>query len=244
MTTNRNNSRHELSAKSSGFEGELSEEAGVNQEMFSDLSSTAQAFRTRFNQKKSEQEEQLSLEQQASKKRCALLIQTVSSIRKSLVDVTRIDLGERFHFELVADDWNGWPRIIVRLIDRYNPGSAQSVFQVTAHDRHSSATIEIIYSSHHAPESISLIESANIERLPIILKRCVRAYLDTVEQVILVAEKSSRSNTINSSNKSKKHCAESDNNLDENLFEQSEIRDDIIDSLSVSDEIEALPEFL
>ena len=99
------------------------------------------------------------------------MLKSLMGIRRSLTDVTRIDLGERFKFMLQADDWNGWARLTIRLQDRVIAGSEYPFFQVTAHDRQARGTIEIQYSQVESPEIMSLIDESEVKRLPTILKK-------------------------------------------------------------------------
>ena len=156
-----------------------------------DLSTTAKAFNTRIQRKKKEQEEAYGQAEKAARYRQLLMINSLLSIRKSLLDVTRIDLGERFKLRLAADDWLGWPRLTLKLQDVEAAGEEYPSFVVTAHDRQATGTVEIIYSEQLPPERLSLTKDSDVKRLPMALKKCVRHYLDAVGELVLKAERQS-----------------------------------------------------
>ena len=151
------------------------------------LAATAQAFHSRIERLKREQEKVLSEEEQKTQSRHELMMKALLNIRRSLTDVTRIDLGKRFRFRLLKDDWQGWPRITIVLCDSTLSEAVYPLLQVTAHDRKSRGIIEIAYHPDRKPEWVSLAQENESSRLPSTLKRCVRAYLDLVGEIILEA---------------------------------------------------------
>ena len=154
-----------------------------------DLSATTQAFNTRIQRKKREQEKVLSEAEKLAKQRHLFMIHALMNIRKSLRDVTRIDLGDRFHFALQADDWHGWPRLTVKLVDTLLPAADYPFLRVTAHDRQSKGTIELEYDPSQPAEGISLVSESELKRMPNLLKKCVRAFLDLTGDIVLEAER-------------------------------------------------------
>ncbi len=89
-----------------------SEDTSLNEEhtdasFGSALAGTTQAFTHRIQRKKQEKEQTNLLAEEAAKARHNTLLKSLLSIRRSLTDMTRIDLGERFSFSLNADDWSG-----------------------------------------------------------------------------------------------------------------------------------------
>ncbi|MCC6221060.1 MAG: hypothetical protein IT291_07465 [Deltaproteobacteria bacterium] len=154
-----------------------------------DLSATVGAFETRMQRKKKQLEQANDLAGIAAKQRQALMLETMMNIRKSLVKVSRIDLGPRFYFSMDFDDWQGWPRLIVRLNDSLLQEDDYPFFQVLAYDRNSKATIEVNPGNTAKPEKIFLDKEIDLKRMPVLLKKCVRLFLDEIENIILATEK-------------------------------------------------------
>lgn len=158
------------------------------------LNATTEAFRARFQQQKKEQDQALSEAESAARLRQKLIVQALTTIRKSLLELKRIELGERFRLEIAADEWRGWPRITVLLADNVLRTADYPKLQVTANDRQDKGLIEI---NSGAPPTattptivtVSMREEADLARLPVVLKRSVRNFLDTIAQTILEAEK-------------------------------------------------------
>ncbi len=161
-----------------------------------DLSATVGAFEIRFQKKKVEKEEAQNIAEEAARLRQQALLKALMSIRKSLAKVARIDLGDRFRFEMDVDDWQGWPRITINLRERLSEKSDYPFFQVAAHDRKGQAIIELIYCTIEQRERISINDESDLQRMPAILKKCVRTFLDTVEGSILSAQQSENDGEI------------------------------------------------
>ncbi len=158
------------------------------------LNSTAEAFKARFQQQKKEQDQALSDAEAATKNRHRLMVQALTTIRRSLLELRRIELGERFRLEINADEWRGWPRISVVLADNIIRNVEYPKFVVTANDRQEKGLIEINTGAQPTATMPAVInlpmrDDADLSRLPVLLKRAVRNYLDTIAQTILDAEK-------------------------------------------------------
>ncbi len=210
-----------------------------------DLSSTAQAFSSRMQRKIKEQEKALSIAEEETKTRHHTMLKALMGIRRSLTDVTRIDLGERFKFMLQADDWNGWPRLTIRLQDKIIAGSNYPIFQVTAHDRKSRGIIELIYNQSDSPEIVSFAHNNDLKRLAMILKKCVRSYLDLIGEIVLNADNDSDEHydNIESSLPEEQTTTHNSNEaqLSGDLFEES-FDQNVLESLPEIDDLESLPE--
>lgn len=211
------------------------------------LSETAQAFKSRIDRKKREQEKVLSKAEESTRARHGLMLRAMMNIKRSLTDVTRIELGERFCFKLVADDWNGWPRLSIKLQDNFFPQHEYPSFQVTAHDRHSKGTIEILFDLKQPAECLSLSDGADLKRLPVSLKKCVRSYLDIIGDIVLHLENSNEpfedgrleSKTLQEHQEEEKR-PQSD--LSSDVFEDDTFKEDILEALPTLDEVSLLPE--
>jgi hypothetical protein len=212
------------------------------------LSATTQAFNNRIQRKKKEQEKVLSRAEQESRRRHALMIQALMQIRKSLREVTRVDLGERFHFSLIADDWQGWPRLIIRLIDSLLPDADYPTFRVTAHDRHSKGCIEIEYDPAQPPDSVSLAVESELKRMPSVLKKCVRTFLDLTGDIVLEAERKTEEVVAENVLKNRKldafeeSASETQEALSGDVFQDDAPEEDFLDTLPSLDKVESLPD--
>ncbi len=211
-----------------------------------DLSSTVGAFRTRFEKKRHERQVQDDISEKSQSIRHQRMMRALVSIRRSLIDVTRIDLGQRYKFLLKADDKNGWPRICICLIDSITSEPNYPCFQVTAHDRQERGIIEITYNHEQKPEIISLAEQSGLNKVPSILKKTTRKYLDQVAEIVLKSNKSSMEKEENKSIIPKDHSdfEEYDqlNDIEENLFITNDNNTDFLETLPEIDSLDLLPD--
>lgn len=241
----------ELSGELSGFDLLEDSEAAPKQVNGvwenTDLSGTALAFKNRIDRKKREQEKILSKAEEITRARHALMLRALMNIKRSLTDVTRIDLGDRFSFQLIADDWNGWPRLGIRLHDDVQPVAEYPSLQVSAHDRHARGTVEILYDPKQAPECLSLSIAADLQRLPTVLKKCVRTYLDVVGDIVVHLENSDEpyeeghieSKTLQ---ETREEVSEPREELSDDLFEDDSFKEDLLEALPTLSEIASLPD--
>lgn len=149
------------------------------------LDSTVGSFENRLQKKLEEQEQQEQQEHNAAKERSARILQALNTIRKALQETRKIKLGKRFHFDLEISDWNGWPRLELNLIDSIAPELQEYGLIVTAHDRKQSGTVEFRSRTGVVYSELSLASDANLTRIPIVLKKSVRNYLDQVAEYVL-----------------------------------------------------------
>lgn len=226
-----------------------SEEAPQSSLPETNLSATTQAFNTKIQRRKREQEKILGEADRLAKQRQILMIQTLTSIRRSLRDVTRIDLGDRFHFSLQADDWQGWPRLIIRLVDGLLPQASYPFLRVTGHDRQARGAIEIEYDPNSPTESISLAVESELKRLPNLLKKCVRSFLDLTGDIVLEAERNTDEVRAEAPivNRTLDHFEESkrsDNQpmLSGDVFQDEVPEQDFLETLPSLDEVQSLPD--
>ena len=210
------------------------------------LSATTQAFNNRIQRKKREQEKFLNQAERAAKQRQALMLQALMNIRRSLRDVTRIDLGERFRFAPQADDWQGWPRLTVRVVDSLRPQQDYPFLRVTAHDRQARGAIDFEYDPSQPVESLSLTSEAEIKRLPNLLKKCVRAFLDLTGDIVLEAERKvedlAHDQRLEAKRFEENHPKEESSGLSGDVFQDDIPQQDFLETLPSLDEVQSLPE--
>lgn len=214
---------------------------------------TAKAFNTRIQRLKKEQEEAQGIATRQTRARHTQMFNALVSIRKSLRDITRIDLGERFSFQLVADDWFGWPRIVVKLLDHEQGGEEYPQLTVSAHDRKAAGTIEILYDSQQPTEKIVVEAESDLKRLPAVLRKCVRSYLDIVGDIVLQAEQrvgmvaqdsEDDLQTRNISGFENRKEEDSQAALSDDLYEEEFGPQGFLETLPSLDDVEALPELV
>lgn len=211
-----------------------------------DILATAAAFNTRIQRRKKEQELALTAADHATRLRHTLMIKALVNIRKSLREVTRIDLGERFHFALGMDDAGGWPRITVRLNDALLPQADYPHLRVTAHDRQARAQIEIDYDAEQATEVLSLSSETELKRLPTILKKCVRSFLDLMGDIVLEAERTGEMGDTDAELESReidddlRVSSTGSLGISHDLFEEEAYPEDILETLPSLEQIETL----
>ncbi len=215
-----------------------------------DLSTTAKAFNKKIQIKKKAQEIESEQAEKNARARHTLMLRAMMNIRKSLRDLIRIDLGERFHLYLTNDDFLGWPRLTIKLVDSSASEREYLPLVVTAHDRYDSAVVEIAYSEIDSPEKISLVKNVDLQRLPNLLRKCVRAYLDYVGDIViksakgtqhlqLSAEKYLSKKTIDEFFETASSASSSPLNAD--IFSE-DYQEDFLETLPHLQEVELLPE--
>lgn len=151
----------------------------------SSVGATVEAFADRMKRKLKEQESIADQSKKASDARHALILQALTTIRKALQETAKIDLGDRFHFELDVSDWEGWPRLDLNLIDGIAPEIVSYALTVTAHDRNETGLIQMNMKSGESVGHVALKNKEEFEKLPIVLKRAIRRFLDSVTPHIL-----------------------------------------------------------
>ena len=206
------------------------------------LKSTADAFSTLISAKIKEQEIKVGEAEQALQDRHMRMLKSLMEIRRSLSDICRIDLGKRFDFTILKDDWQGWPRITVKLIDLLQPNDDLPYLQVTAHDRGGQGIIEVFYLSLQKPYAVSVVDENEWEHLPQILKRAVRGFLDLVTETIIKLSSQNETDDEDQKNLATKNLTdfeEQNINLhDESLFVKD--NDELFDTLPNLDQVSPL----
>ena len=215
---------------------------GVETPLAADLGATFDAFATRIQKKKQELKVATNQAEQDRKFRQTLLLNSMMSIRKSLTRVTQIDLGERCFLSLHADDWLGWPRLLVKLNDTENTLQNLPAMQVVAHDRFAKASLEITVADR-ATEKLALIEVTDREKLAPTLKRCVRTYLDLVEELIVKAESQEIQSPLPKTREEElpESVTPEHNTLSGDVFVDDHITTDYLEKLPSLEEVEDLP---
>lgn len=149
------------------------------------LGSTVGSFESRINRKLAEQAEQSTQAEIEAQQRNDRILQALNTIRRALQETQKIKLGERFKLDLDVNDWNGWPRLDLNLVDSLDPENSEFTLIVTAHDRKESGSVEFRTNTGEHLGSVALTTDAELGKIPVVLKRAVRAFLDSVAEYVL-----------------------------------------------------------
>ncbi|RIL09436.1 MAG: hypothetical protein DCC75_06535 [Proteobacteria bacterium] len=113
----------------------------------------------------------------------------MTTIRKAMAETSKINLGERFTFQLDVSDLDGWPRLILNLVDMLAPNNCEYALVVVAHDRQGLGTIQVALSTGEVLGSVFLKNPDGFDKIPLVLKQSIRQFLDLVAPYILNPKK-------------------------------------------------------
>lgn len=157
----------------------------ITPEPASGIDSTVGSFASRIKRKLQEQAEHDSEALRSRETRHSLMLNAMTNIRRALQETCKIELGERFSFRLETGDWEGWPRVELRLIDALDPQALEHALIVTATDRKELGTIAIDTKGGKRLGQVHLQGPEEFPRVQVVLKRALRDFLDTVGAYIL-----------------------------------------------------------
>lgn len=149
------------------------------------LSSTVGTFANRMARKLRAQEVEEREQAKATESRHKLILQAMSSVRRSLQETMKISLGSRFAFELEILDFEGWPRIELSLWDHLANSPTNNILTVSADDHGQNGTIRITFNRDEVVGLIALKDPNELTKLPIILKKSMRDFLERVSSYVL-----------------------------------------------------------
>lgn len=210
-----------------------------------DIRATTKAFNTKIQQKKKEQERFLDEAEKKSRIRQSYIIQALVGMRKSLREVTRLDMGERFHFAVITDDWMGWPRVTLKVIDHELIDAEYPHFQILGGYRDEKAQIDIDLGDSENVLTYNLVSEADVKKLSGVFKKSVRSFLDMIGDVILQAERAPVEKPIENISApvvSDEDLVEEDNSLSlgEDLYEEYG-EENLFEALPHLEEVDTLP---
>lgn len=210
------------------------------------LAATFGAFNISIQQKKKVQDALEEAAIQATRQRHSLLLEAMTNIRRSLNDITQVNLGRRFTLALDVDDWQGWPRILISLMDSRDPHGDYPYFEVTANDRNAKGSIEIVFGNPQRPQCVSVTDPIEVRRLPTTLKRCTRVYLDLIGEVVLGAERATEQQEVFAKqqiSRLKESEPPTITELSGDLFSDDYQPSDLLEQLPQIETLEMLPDF-
>lgn len=132
-----------------------------------------------------EQEAKQSESKKANESRRTLMLQAMTTVRKALSATARISMGDRFSFAIEVGDWEGWPRVDLNLVDSLAPERCEHALIITAYDRKGAGTIQLNLRSGEVLARLHVDDPIELEKLPLILKKTVREFLDIVAEYVL-----------------------------------------------------------
>ena len=142
------------------------------------VESTVGKFASRIHrqlERKSLEEEQLDQIMQLRKN---IALEAMTSIRKALQDTVRLKLGERFSLKLLNDDWEGWPRVQLILMDSLAPSQITHALVVKLRHREDVTAIEMSLKSGDPLGVIQIVDGSEVGKLSAMFKKVVRDFLD------------------------------------------------------------------
>lgn len=149
------------------------------------LGSTVENFASRIRRKLKEQEEQQSISSRAAAERQAAMLRAMTAVRKALTEASKISLGNRFSLSLDVSDWEGWPRLELRLVDAMAPDLASQALIASTNDRNELGTVQLQLRSGEIIGRVHLRDAEEFNKLPLLLKKCMRQFLDLVAHSVL-----------------------------------------------------------
>ncbi len=150
-----------------------------------ELGATVGNFASRIRRKLKEQEVQQTNNNRAAGQRQALMLKAMTGVRKALQEAAKISLGNRFFFELEISDLEGWPRLELKLIDSSTPDLRSQSLIATANDRNELGTLQLQMRSGEVLGRVHLHDEEEFHRLPLIMKKSLRSFLDVVAALVL-----------------------------------------------------------
>ena len=154
-------------------------------EMVQSMGSAAETFADKLNRKLKAKEKREDKDQKRTAERHSLMLKGMTTIRKALQETCKITLGERFSFEIEIDDFGGWPRVQLQLIDHENVGHIEHSLIVSAQDAHQAGTIEFKLRNDDLLGQVHMSRPAEFNKIPHVLKQAVRSFLDIVAEYVL-----------------------------------------------------------
>jgi len=145
------------------------------------------ALSSRMQKRFEEHREAESQAEKDARSRHLILMTGLMRARKILRGVANLQIGGGVELKLVCDDLQGWPRIAIlpRKID--DPDIQLSGFEVSGTDRSGISQIEVL--GGKIREQLLLPRPEDLDRIPRLMKRVVRFYLDTLAEEILSAKR-------------------------------------------------------
>jgi hypothetical protein len=149
------------------------------------LGNTVDVFESRLQRKLKKQEIVQDSSRKEAEVRHARMLQAMTTIRKAIQDTCKIKLGDRFYFQVDVLDFEGWPKVELLLVDSVAPSRRDFGLAIGAHDRNESGTVYFATLNSRLLGSVELCDEDEFSKIPLLLKKTVRTFLDTVAEYVL-----------------------------------------------------------
>lgn len=166
------------------MKNDLDDESQTLEEVGSTVGTFAQRLQRKLKAKAVEEDQV----QRASETRTSIILKAMSSVRKALQEASRVQLGKRFSLRCTNDDWEGWPRVKLDLIDRVSPTTIKYGLIITSKDSNDTGYINISLASGELITKLLFSEASDLQKLPLSLKKALRDFLGIIEQYVLDPE--------------------------------------------------------
>lgn len=163
------------------------------------ISIVSEIYNKKLQEKKLKQEEAKQL---AAQEKCAMnqrMLDALVSIRKALREVCTVDLGENFHFNLLGDDWWGWPRLTLNIVTPAGVTDEAPKLLVNVYDRNESGAIVFVVGNEENERTLSLTSDHSLAQVPAFLRTCVREYLDLATEYVLNTDNQTSGDSVEKS---------------------------------------------
>jgi hypothetical protein len=197
-------------------------------------------FSARIQKRFDEQKEVQKREDEGARLRQYFLLSALLRARKVLRGVAKLKLGNLVDLEIICDDFQGWPRILLTpnhieddLIDLPN-------FEVTGGERPGFVEVTIRIPGSSFKEELLISKEEDLLRIARILKRNLRLYLDQLTDEIIKPRQ--RTVAVKAEPTAVKALHEGAALKEVDLFEEGTNRE-VLETLPQLEEIQALKGF-
>lgn len=148
-----------------------------------DIKVAASSFQAKIRKRLEQQSSSNAETQQKANDNRYQALQVMNSIRRAFNEIVGIDLGQRFCLELDIGDLNGWPRIDLCLIDTDFPDQPAERMIACVQNRSQDLFVELRSSGGKVSSTIDFNDQRR--DLGLLVKKCIRLFLDEIETHIL-----------------------------------------------------------
>lgn len=143
------------------------------------------SFSARIQKRFEEQKEVQKREDDGARQRQLYLLSALLRARKILRGVSQLKLGNNVLLEILYDDFQGWPRILITPNHAEDDLIELSQFEVTGCERPGVVELTIRIPGTSFREELLISKQEDLQRVTRILKRNIRLYLDQLTDEII-----------------------------------------------------------
>ena len=199
-------------------------------------------FSARIQKRFEEQKEVQKREDDGARTRQFYLLSALLRARKILRGVSLLKLGNSVNLEVVFDDFQGWPRILIIPNHVKDDLIELSQFEVTGSERPGVVEITMRIPGTSFREELLISKQEDLLRVTRVLKRNIRLYLDQLTDEIIKPKFKDSTNKAEIDVPVVKSLNEGQALKEVNLFEER-FGDEVLDTLPQIEEIQSLKGF-